>query len=354
MIDAKNLLETLVGNKGTPPPAQNPSEAASGLQGDPLGDLLKSLTPGGAPDSPQTATSGGPEGTPQTGTPGAQGDGGGDLGSLLNQLKEFAGREGGFPEILSQVFSQATSGVRQGADQLGQQTGFSENLRNTIQELSGKSPEELVNAIRELAAKNQLGTGAVLGGLGGLLLGTRTGRSAAGTAAKIGALALIAGLAYKAYQNYKDGRPLVGSEEESASVSPPPPGSGFEPEAVTDGETLNIIRAMVASAAVDGRVGPEEQAAITGSLQQTGMDAEAEEFLAAQLNNPPTIDEIVHSAQSERAASLVYTSARLAIDPDTPAEQEFLQQLATRLQIPPELAANIDAAARGMENRPVH
>ena len=45
-------------------------------------------------------------------------------------------------------------------------------------------------------------------------------------------------------------------------------------------------------------------------------------------------------------ATQVYTAARLAADPDQPAEQRFLARLAAGLKLQPELVSNIDAAAR--------
>ncbi len=60
--------------------------------------------------------------------------------------------------------------------------------------------------LKELIAQHQMGAAATAGGLGAVVLGTKTGRSAAMGAAKLGALALIGGLAYKAYQNYSAGQ----------------------------------------------------------------------------------------------------------------------------------------------------
>jgi uncharacterized membrane protein YebE (DUF533 family) len=39
----------------------------------------------------------------------------------------------------------------------------------------------------------------------------------------------------------------------------------------------------------------------------------------------------------------MYTAARLTVDADTPAERDWLAQLATALQIEPQLKAHLDA-----------
>jgi uncharacterized membrane protein YebE (DUF533 family) len=48
-------------------------------------------------------------------------------------------------------------------------------------------------------------------------------------------------------------------------------------------------------------------------------------------------------AMPEQGAEL-YLAARLAIDPDEPAERAYLDALAARLRLPPELRASLDDA----------
>ena len=107
--------------------------------------------------------------------------------------------------------------------------------RDAVGQATGQSPEELIAQLKELIANNQLGAGAALGGLGALILGTGAGRSLAGSAVKLGGLALIGGLAYKAYQNYQQGLPPLtgGKPPRSRGCWRRPTGSGFEPDAVT-------------------------------------------------------------------------------------------------------------------------
>ena len=54
----------------------------------------------------------------------------------------------------------------------------------------------------QLARDNPIATGAIAA----VLLGTGAGRAVTGTALRVGGLAAIAGLAYKAYQNYQSGQ----------------------------------------------------------------------------------------------------------------------------------------------------
>lgn len=191
----------------------------------------------------------------------------------------------------------------------------------------------------QLAKDNPLATGAIAA----VLLGTKTGRGLTGSALKLGGLAAVAGLAYKAYQNYQAGKPLLDSRQQQ--VLPAPAGTGFEPQAASEATALVFIRAMIAAAAADGHIDAEERAAILGGLQEAGLDTEAHEWLAKELAQPASIDALVEAAESPELATQIYTAARIAINPDTAPEKDFLAGLAGSLGLDAELVANIDAAA---------
>ncbi|MFT5510543.1 MAG: uncharacterized membrane protein YebE (DUF533 family) [Hyphomicrobiaceae bacterium] len=199
--------------------------------------------------------------------------------------------------------------------------------------------------LSDFIANNKVGAGAALGGLGALIFGTQTGRSIAVSAAKLGALAVVGGLAYKAYQNYSQGQPMgSGSAEPEAA----PAGTGFAADEVSNEAAVTYIRGMIAAAAADGRIDAAEQSQIIDTLSQQGLDAAAEEFLANELNNPASIDDLVAGVTNQTEALQLYTATRVAVEPDTGAEQQFLAVLADRLGISADLRAHVDAAARGM------
>ncbi len=338
MFDAKNLLDLLVRGNAQQPQGQ----PAGGLD-----DLLRNIFPGAAQ---------GP-GTQRDSEPASRRDDGGDsaagnpLGDLLGKLQQQAGQgTGGIADILGQVFGQATSGVREGAGRLDDATGASARLREAMGQMTGRSPEDLLAQLKELMANNQMGTGAALGGLGALILGTGAGRSLAASAARLGGLALIGGLAYKAYRNYQQGQPMptgAGSRQQPQQLLAAPDGSGFEAGAASDDQATLYIRAMIAAAAADGRIDASEQKKILGGLDQAGLDGAARQFLARELQSPATVDDLAEGVGSQEQAVQLYTAARIAIDVDTDDEHEFLSALAERLGIDKALAAHIDSAARG-------
>jgi uncharacterized membrane protein YebE (DUF533 family) len=385
MFDAKSLLEALM--KGSAP-AQQPQAGGMGGLGDllgqmmgggkpgagaaqnagpggmgGLGDLLGKLgggSQGGAPAGGQAGGMGGLEDMLRKMMPGgAQGgqpaQGGGGLGDLLGKLGGGSGQHGAAPgaqqgggglaDILGQILGQATSGVKEVGQKVEQHTGVGGRAREAVTQTTGQSPDEMMAKLKELIAQHQMGAAATAGGLGAVVLGTKTGRSAAMGAAKLGALALIGGLAYKAYQNYSQGKPLV-SGASGFAAEQAPSGSGFEPQAVTNDTAILYIRAMIAAAAADGRIDQGEQQKIMGALKQAGgVDEAAREFLMREINNPATADELAAACQSGEQAVQVFTAARIAVDLDTNEENDFLVDLATKLGIEPKLAQHIDAAA---------
>jgi uncharacterized membrane protein YebE (DUF533 family) len=347
--DILGQLGKAMGQQGRQIAPESPGQGAPAAPGgSSLEDLLRNMLPGG----------GSPSGSPAP-TPQAQPQGGGGLGDILGRITESLGQNGsagkgsgGTPgggslmDILGQVLGQATQGVKEGANRIDDATGASGHMRDAVGKATGKSPDELMAQLKELIQNNQLGAGAVAGGLGSILLGTRTGRSIAATALKLGGLALVGGLAYKAVQNYQQGRSPLGGADASSSLTEAPRGSGFEASAVTNEAAQLYIRAMIAAAAADGRIDAKEQQKILGGLKQAGLDAEAEVFLTKELNSPASVEDLVRGISTEAEAVQLYTAARISVDLDTAEEHEFLVSLARALGINEELAAHIDAQAR--------
>jgi uncharacterized membrane protein YebE (DUF533 family) len=362
MFDARSLLETIM--RGAAPQQQAQGGGLGGL-GDLLGKMMQGQ--GAAPQAQagQPAQGGGMPGgiggledmlrkmMPQAGQQpaGQSGQGGGGLADILGKLGGAQGGQsgqqggGGLMDILGQVLGQATSGVKEGARRVEGATGIGQRSSEAFGQATGQTPEQMLEKIKELIAQNKLGAGAAAGGLGAVVLGTRTGRSLAANAAKLGGLALIGGLAYKAYLNYSQGRPLISGPD--GGIAAAPSGSGFESAAVTNESAMLYIQGMVAAAAADGRIDPAEQQKIMGGLQQAGVGSQAEEFMAQLLNSPPSIDDLANAVRSQEEAIQLFTAARVAVDVDNHAEHDFLINLASRLGMDDGLVQHIDAAARG-------
>ncbi len=195
----------------------------------------------------------------------------------------------------------------------------------------------------QLAKDNPLAAGA----LAAVLLGTGSGRALTGSALKLGGLAAIGGLAYKAYQNYQAGNKPV---EPGASGEPellsPPSDSDFHPAKAPQGTeefTLALVRAMIAAAKADGHIDDAERRKIGDRLSLAGIGEDAERFMREELERPLDIDALVALATTEAQRVELYTASRLTIDPDTRAERGYLDLLAGRLQLPDALVDHVEA-----------
>ncbi|MEO7558413.1 MAG: DUF533 domain-containing protein [Gammaproteobacteria bacterium] len=249
------------------------------------------------------------------------------------------GMAGGLGGMVRQVLGQATQGLQDASSKSGLTTKATEVVGQVS---GGKTPQDLLAQAKSMMGQNQMATGAALGGLGALVFGTSTGRSVAVSAAQLGGLALIGGLAYKAYQNYSAGKTIISVDQ---AMLPAPAGSGFEADIASNETAVLFIRAMIAAAAADGHIDATERNAIIGGLKEAGFDAEANTWLENEMMNSASINDLVKGATTAELAAQVYTAARLAINPDTRAEQDFLAGLSGALGLDAELVANIDAAA---------
>jgi uncharacterized membrane protein YebE (DUF533 family) len=204
---------------------------------------------------------------------------------------------------------------------------------STVRDTAGKATQ--------LAKDNPLAAGALVA----VLLGTGTGRQITGTALKLGGIAAIGGLAYKAYQNYKNG----GKPEDAArdpELLPPPEDTSFHPSHAPQGESefaLALVRAMIAAANADGHIDDEERKKIADKLSLSGIGAEAEQFLLAEIEKPQSIDELVTAVETDAQKLELYTASRLTIDPDTRVERGYLDLLAGRLKLPDALVDHVEA-----------
>ena len=194
----------------------------------------------------------------------------------------------------------------------------------------------------DLAKKNPLATGAIVA----VLLGTRAGRNLTGSAVKLGGLAAIAGLGYKAWQNYQKGNSPVEATQSDPVLIEDQSKAGFDTNAASPDArefALVLVRAMIAAARADGHIDDEERSRIADKLALAGLDPEERDFLARELEAPVDLDAIIGAADTEAKKVELYTASRLAIEPQTRAERGYLDLLAGRLQLPDALIDHIEA-----------
>lgn len=199
------------------------------------------------------------------------------------------------------------------------------------------------------------GGGLALGGLAGLMLGSKSGRKIGKKAVTYGGLALVAGLAYKAYQGHRANQqnsPRPQYPQDEPLPLDAPRGTAFDPAEQPGGENevaVALLSAMIGAAKADGHIDQEEQERIFAKIDEAGLDSEAKAFLMDELRSPLDLDKIVASATCPETAAEIYAASRLAIDPDHPAEKAYLQMLAARLGLEAGLVDEIELAVREAE-----
>jgi len=270
-----------------------------------------------------------------------------DANKLLNQMFGSGGANNPLGQIggmLGGLLNDSVSGMKEGAAAIEQKTGIGAKADAALKDATGKSSGDLLGQAKTFASENKAAAGAALGGLGLLLLGTRGGRGLVGSAATLGGLAMVGGLAYKAWQNHQAGNtPAAPAQIEAAPDASPFGVSGnFEQDNAT---AMLVLRAMIAAAACDGVVDNAERSRIIGALEGAGLDVHAAKFLDAEFAKPATISELAAAANTPALAAQAYTAARIAIEPDSATEKAFLMNLAGALGLDAGLVAQIDAGA---------
>ncbi|WP_255448365.1 tellurite resistance TerB family protein [Telmatospirillum sp. J64-1] len=205
----------------------------------------------------------------------------------------------------------------------------------------------------------QLATGAAGGGLIGLLLGSKKGRKSGGSLFSHGMSAMLGGLAYKAWQEWSAQRsPQQAAQQggqQAMQVPQPPAGSAFDmnqAQPAADGRDarIAIVQAMIAAAKADGHIDATEQRELFDRIGQLQLDSEEKAFIMDELAKPLNVDEIAGLAANREQAAEIWLASRLAIDPDDPREQAYLQELATKMNLPQDLVAHLDAQAAASQS----
>ena len=103
-----------------------------------------------------------------------------------------------------------------------------------------------------------------------------------------------------------------------------------------------MLRAMVAATTADGMTDAAERKRLDAAVAEAGIDADGRSWLERELASPAEIDEIAERVAGPEAAARIYAAARLAIDPDTLQERQFLKMLAEALDLPAEASDRVE------------
>ena len=209
-------------------------------------------------------------------------------------------------------------------------------------------------------------SGAVSGFAGGLagsaLVGAisgKKGKKMAKGALKVGALAAVGGLAYKAYQGYRQNQAGIAAPQGQGGNARIADDSAWQNipeqrfEAVTENPqgsgSLLLVRAMIAAAASDGHMDNDEQNRVFEEAERLNLSPQDKARLFDELRNPLGLQEVVAEVNNPETAVEVYAASLIAIDEQRPEGDAYLRSLALALELPGELVESVHqqvAAAR--------
>ncbi len=193
-------------------------------------------------------------------------------------------------------------------------------------------------------------TGAAVGGALAMLLGSQRGRKFGGKALKIGGVAALGTLAWKAYQDYQASQQAAQRAQPPAPAAGAPLGAGAGsfvalPAPQIELHAQAMLRAMIAAAKSDGHMDERERQLVQTELDRLQADAGTRQWVEAELRKPVDPAEVAAGAQGPEMAAEIYLASRLVVDETTAMERAYLDELARQLRLAPELRLNLDTRA---------
>ncbi len=218
---------------------------------------------------------------------------------------------------------------------------------------------DINKVVSGLASSGLLG-GVAGGALGGALVGNKKMRKSAGTLLKVGGVAALGTIAWKAYQGYQAGQGSPSRPGNSPTNGRHPNGAGIVRDPVWDGldeqcfaieddsadsgsAALLLVQAMVSAAGADGHVDRDERSRIMQRAESLNLPPEEKALLFDVLNQPLTMAQICERVDSPELATEVYLSSLLAVDTSHPEARVYLDGLAFRLGLPQGLVKALKA-----------
>lgn len=175
---------------------------------------------------------------------------------------------------------------------------------------------------------SDLGKGAAAGGLLGLLLGSKSGR----TLATYGGLAALGVVAWRAVQKHRTGQSGEPAVEDVPGLEPP--------------QSRLVLRAVLHAARVDGHIDARERALIDQEISRLGGDPALRTWVEAELNAPLDPQAIARDVGGdEMLASEIYLASALIVGEAGFLERAYLNQLGDSLGLDADLRSRLEREA---------
>ena len=186
--------------------------------------------------------------------------------------------------------------------------------------------------------------GALAAGALAVLLGTGRGRKLTGAALKVGSLAAVGGLAWKAWQNHSQKQTQEGETDSSVGQN------GVKALSVDklDGEEANersqiLIKAMLAAAKADGEIEEAETSAINEQIARLGLGQSIEELMHSGMVTPLSAKAVARLANNQTIASEIYLVSVLITNQENSHEKRYMENLAAALELPSDVVMELES-----------
>jgi uncharacterized membrane protein YebE (DUF533 family) len=189
------------------------------------------------------------------------------------------------------------------------------------------------------------GTGAAAGGALGLLLGSKRGRKFGGKALKVGSVAALGLLAYKAYNDWRARQQAGGAAPVPAPPAALPRTVDRLPAPEVELHSRAMLGAMVAAAKADGHLDDRERGLLEAELTRLEADPPTRRWLEDELRRPLDPAEVARAAATPELAAEMYLASLLVADETSFMERAYLDELARQLRLPEGLKVELERQA---------
>ncbi len=185
--------------------------------------------------------------------------------------------------------------------------------------------------------------GAIAAGVLALLLGTGAGRRVTGSALKIGSLAAIGGIGYKAYQNWMAERETADQAVKDVAEDAKLVNFDELDEEQANERSQVLLRAMIAAAKADGHINAKEITAIQEQITKLNLGDEVANILDDEIAKPLDVKEVAELAENQAMAAEIYLVSAVVTDKENTMEREYLDTLARTMELPDALVAQLQS-----------
>ena len=187
-------------------------------------------------------------------------------------------------------------------------------------------------------------------GLMTLFMNNQSTRQLAKTIVQFNGLAVLGALAYKAHTHWQANTPfdqitsVTGYDVTQAS--PLPSFAGRQQAQPNTASLITVLmKTMLAAAKAHEATGKDEQEQLLKAAKQLGFNEAEIGFVEELMNREITVQEITSSVSLGKHKCNVYLAAYLATHGKNPLEGEFLESLASALQLPTGLSNYLEQQA---------